>query len=515
MLPVLTPEQSAAWDVRAAEAGIALETLMECAGRAVASVIADRFPERLRQGVLIGAGTGNNGGDGWVVARALHRAGIPTWVAPLPGEGSALHRKVAERARGEGVRTVTPDGPWPNVGLAVDAILGTGASGAPRKPAADLAARLLDLGLPVVAVDGPTGLDLLTGVCYGPARADLSVTFGGLRRGHLLDREDAGSVVVVDIGHPGPDAGWPLLVTDALASAWLPRLQARDHKGTRGRVVVIGGGVGMSGAARMSARAAFGAGAGLVHVIAPGPTVEALVVSEPDVQTLSHDLSLPLNDACRSLIGAADAVVVGPGLGRGAGKTEFVLAVLDLARRAVVDADALIALQGALPALAERAAGRPVVLTPHFGEFRAVFPTEAGSLESDPWSAASLAARACGGTVLLKGVPTVIASNGLPLLTVAAGNPGLATGGSGDVLSGIIGAALAHGLEPQPAAALGAQILGRAADIAARRTTARALRPMDVVAAFADLWRAWEVLRATPPVPRPPVLFELPVPDLV
>ena len=100
MLPVLTPEQSAAWDVRAAEAGIALETLMESAGRAVAAVIADRFPERLRQGVLIGAGTGNNGGDGWVVARALHRAGIPDWVAPLPGEG----KRAATQGGGAGPR---------------------------------------------------------------------------------------------------------------------------------------------------------------------------------------------------------------------------------------------------------------------------------------------------------------------------------------------------------------------------------------------------------------------------
>ena len=158
-----------------------------------------------------------------------------------------------------------------------------------------------------------------------------------------------------------------------------------------------------------------------------------------------------------------------------------------------------------LVALAEGCARRlgeaPAILTPHPGEFRGLFPDLAAQRELDPWGAAEAAAERTRAVVLLKGVPTAVAVSGRPALTVAAGNPGLATGGSGDVLSGIIGTALAQELEPRIAAALGAQALGRAADIAVRRVSARSLRPTDVVAAMGDLWREWEMLRRSPPPP--------------
>jgi NAD(P)H-hydrate epimerase len=155
------------------------------------------------------------------------------------------------------------------------------------------------------------------------------------------------------------------------------------------------------------------------------------------------------------------------------------------------------------------------VLTPHPGEFRTLFPEMASARELDPWSAAAAAAAATGAVLLLKGVPTVVARDGLPPITVAAGNPGLATGGSGDVLSGLVGASLAAGLRPEIAAALGAQILGRAADLGARRVSARGLRPMDVIAALPDLWHEWEIRRRGGITPRPPVLLELPPPIAV
>ena len=487
---------------------------MESAGRAAATVITQRYRDRLGDGVLIAAGPGNNGGDGWVLGRALHQAGIRVWVAPAPGEGSELQRQMVQLATAAGVRTVQPDGPWPNAGLAVDALLGTGASGAPRLAIASLAERLADLSIPIIAIDGPTGLDLETGVTFLPTRADLSITFGGVRRGHLLAREDAGIVVVVDIGHPRPDPAWPVLATDRAAAEWLPQLHARSHKGDRGRVVVIGGHPGMSGAIRMATRAAFGAGAGLVHAVAPAETVSALVGAEPDLQTLSHPLALPIACDLESLVTRADAIVIGPGMGRGAESVEFVLALLELARNAVVDADALTVLQGNVGRLAALAATRRIVLTPHHGEFRTLFPEHAQVQESDPWISADGAARESGATVLLKGVPTVIAREGSTPITVAAGNPGLATGGSGDLLSGLIGAFLAAGLEPELAAAAGAQSLGRAGDFAARRTSARSLRPMDVVQALPDLWRTWDVERRAPAVPRHPVILELEVPQL-
>src|SRR4051812_5651147 len=183
-IPVLTPEQSKSWDQRAVATGIALATLMESAGRAVAVVLSDRYAHLLRNGVLVAAGPGNNGGDGWVLARALHRLEVPVWVASS-GPGTELRERMAGVARGEGVREVAPDGPWPSAAIVVDALLGTGATGTPRPAIAALLARLLDLEVPLVAIDGPTGIDLLTGMVHGLTRADLTVTFGGFRRGHL------------------------------------------------------------------------------------------------------------------------------------------------------------------------------------------------------------------------------------------------------------------------------------------------------------------------------------------
>lgn len=515
LLPVLSPSQSAAWDARAERAGIALGTLMESAGRAAATVLLREFPHAARQGVLVAAGTGHNGGDGWVLARALHRLDVPVWVASLAGEPAPLTAHVATLARAEGLREVAPDGPWPTLGLVVDAILGTGASGAPRAAAAALLERILDLNLPVLAIDGPTGLDLGTGVVHGVTRADITVTFGGFRRGHLLARDEVGDLVVVDIGHPPAEPGAPLFVTDAFAAARLPALHATDHKGERGRVVVLGGDAGMSGAARLAGRAAFAAGAGLVHVVSAADTIAAVRATEPDLQTLMHALSGDVGDELGLLLERADALVIGPGLGRGEGKAAFVLACLTLAKRAVIDADALVALQGRVPELTVLAAERGVVLTPHAGEFRTLFPALASERDMDPWGAAVHAAEQCGATMLLKGVPTAIARTGRPPLTVAAGNPGLATGGSGDVLSGILGAFLARDIETEVAAAVAAQALGRSADLAARRVTARAMRPMDVIAALPDLWREWDVMLRTGSTTEAPVLQRLPKPRLV
>ena len=199
LLPVISPDQSAEWDRRAEQVGMPVRALMESAGRGAATVLATRFPERLRLGVLVACGPGNNGGDGWVVARALPRAGVPVWVAALPPRGD-LPRAVAKLARESGVREIAPDGPWPNPGLLVDAVLGTGARGGPRDTALALVQRLTDAALPIVAIDGPSGLDLGDGVQHGPLRATLTVTFGGYRRGHLLARDEIGDLVVVDIG---------------------------------------------------------------------------------------------------------------------------------------------------------------------------------------------------------------------------------------------------------------------------------------------------------------------------
>jgi NAD(P)H-hydrate epimerase len=407
------------------------------------------------------------------------------------------------------VREVTVDGPWPAAGLLVDAILGTGASGPLRGAVSGLTERLSDLDLPLVAIDGPSGLDLGDGVQHGPLRAALTVTFGGYRRAHLLARDDVGDVVVADIGFPPPDADWPVLFTDQDAIAALPGFRATLHKGDRGRIVVVGGSAGLTGAGRLAARAAFASGAGNVHLMSPESSVAILAAAEPDLQTLAQTLEAPLGPAAHALLDRASAVVVGPGLGTHPERFRLVLEVLRHGKPMVVDADALSAFAGRTEELAAAVQSRAVVLTPHFGEFRGLMPDLAAGAAVDPWGAAEAAAQRLGATVLLKGVPTVVAAPGAPLLTIASGNPGLATGGSGDTLSGLIATFLAQGVPARTAAALGAHVMGAAADLAAVRASARALRPMDVVDALPDLWRGWDPARSALAPVHPPVLHQL------
>jgi NAD(P)H-hydrate epimerase len=247
----------------------------------------------------------------------------------------------------------------------------------------------------------------------------------------------------------------------------------------------------MTGAARLAARSAFAAGAGVVHAVVPDEAMSDIALAEPDVLVFGHPFNVPLAPELRELVARADAVVIGPGLGRDAGRAHFVLALLEVAQRAVVDADGLTVLKTHREALAAIASRIPVVLTPHRGEFRALFGEFADVADTDPWTAVSDATRVSAATVLLKGVPTVIGHGQDAVLTVASGNPGLATGGSGDVLSGLVGAFLAQGLDPRAAAAVAAEALGQAAMFAAQEHGPRTMRPMHVVGAMSEVWRLW------------------------
>ena len=508
-IPVLNASQAAEWDERAREAdGIPSRVLMEAAGRAVAQLVATEYPTVLRAGVLVAAGHGNNGGDGWVAARALRAGGVPVRVSEVEHERSPDCAANRALAMAEGVELVPPDTPWPEVGVVLDAILGTGAAGVPRGAVGELAARVAEYAGPVVAVDGPTGLDLSTGEASGPVRADLTVTFGGVRRGHLLARDWCGKVLVADIGFPPIDPSWPLLLTDADAAALLPPFHATMHKGERGRVVIVGGAEGMAGAALHAASAAFAAGAGLVKVATSPVTVQAAQTVLPDALSVTTALGPGLEPELEEAIGWADALVLGPGLGRGEARDAFVRAVLERAAvPVVIDADALQAGRDSLTAGAA-----PRVFTPHPGEFAAAFPEPAKQLKEDRFAAASAAsAGPSTSVILLKGVPTVIATPERTLRVVATGNPALATGGSGDLLAGFIAAFLARGLSPYDAAGLGAYTLGRSAELASVHHTVRATRPADVLASVPELWR----FLAEPPPYQPPILVELPAPALV
>ena len=343
----------------AVDGGVALATLMESAGRAAAAVLADalRAPAARRRARRRGPGQQRR-------RRLGAGAGAP------PARGAGLGHGAARRAapscasawrrcaRAEGVREVAPDGPWPGVGLVVDALLGTGARGAPRPPMAALLERMLDLEVPVVAIDGPTGVDLQTGIVHGAPRAELSITFGGLRRGHLLARDEVGDVVVVDIGHPPADPAWPALVTDQHAAEWLRRLRSRDHKGARGRVVVVGGDAGMTGAAADGRRARPSArGRGWCTSWRRRRRWPRWCRRSPISRPSRTRFDQPPSEAaarpgaprrCRRDRPRARARCIAPRARRGAGRAR---------RRAVVlDADALVAFQGAVPELAR--AGR-------------------------------------------------------------------------------------------------------------------------------------------------------------
>lgn len=513
-IPVLDAAQAASWDEHArVGAGIPSRVLMEAAGRAVAHVIARDFAPTLSRGVLVVAGHGNNGGDGWVAARALKACGISVYAVDEERERSPDCEANRALALAEGVERFDPESQWPNTGVVVDAILGTGASGEPRGSIGNMAGKVAESRSQVVAVDGPTGLDLSTGQAHGPIRADVTVTFGGARRGHLLQRTWCGTIVVAEIGFPPPFADWPLLVEDRWAGAVLPPFAAAMHKGDRGRVLVIGGDHGMAGAAIHAATTALASGAGLAKIAAHAVTIQAAQELLPDALTVESALGPELEPELEQAIVWADALVVGPGLGRGDERAALVKAVLAATEKPmVIDADALHT--GFETLMAGKS---PRVLTPHPGEFVAAFPDLAKQVSADRFAAATAAATtsavssaAPAPVVLLKGVPTVIARDESPSRVVAAGNPALATGGSGDLLAGFIGAFLARGMDPLDAAALGAHVLGRAAELAARDRSVRSTRPADVTQALPQLWKALE----SPDVPGPPLLIELAPPAL-
>ncbi|MSR07768.1 MAG: NAD(P)H-hydrate dehydratase [Gemmatimonadetes bacterium] len=506
MIPVLTAAQAAAWDAAARTAhGIPGRVLMDAAGRAVAQVVADTFGAALSQGVLLAAGPGNNGGDGWVAARALRAMGLRVLAVEAGERRSPDGEANRALALAAGVESVAPDGQWPAVGVVLDALLGTGATGALRGGIATLAQRVAAFGAPVAAIDGPTGLDLSTGYAWDPIRARVTVTFGGVRRGHLVGRDWCGRIVVVDIGFPSIENDWPMLVDDRWAHDTLPPFHSAMHKGDRGKVLVVGGDEGMAGAAIHAARAALVAGAGMVKLAASDATLQAANETLPDALTVRTTLGSSEDRELADAVAWADAVVVGPGLGRSKERGRLVRGLLKTAKPAVIDADALHA--GA-DSWGTKDGLR--VLTPHPGEFAAAFPHLADLSREDRFAAAERAAVESGATVLLKGVPTVVATGGTRSLVIAAGTPALATGGSGDVLSGFIGAFLARGLGAQRAAGLAAHAMGRAAERAAVINSARAARPADVLASAPDVWKHWaEVAR-----PRLPILAELDPPIL-
>lgn len=457
---LLTAESARAIDRAAIAAGTPEAELMERAGAATAEAIRQRWQPAP---TLILAGPGNNGGDGFVVARCLREAGWPVRIALL-GERTRLAGAAAIAAARwpEGTEALTPDS-LEGARIVVDALFGTGL-GRPLEGAARATIDALNRrDAAVVAVDIPSGIESDTGAILGAAvDADLTVTFFRRKQGHLLlpGRDLAGEIVVSDLGVPGSVyASIPASIFANSPELWenaFPWPAAGSHKYTRGHAVVLGG-TAITGAARLAAHAAQRIGAGLVTIAAEPSVVPIYASWRADL------LVAPVasSDDFRALLAdrRKNAVLLGPGSGADQRLVDAISAALDAGKSLVLDADAFAVLGDRANGLLGRLAG-DILLTPHEGEFARVFGEPVPRLPS-----ALRAARATGGTILLKGSDTIIADpDGRGIINHNA-PPDLATAGSGDVLAGLALGLAANHLPPFLAAAIACWVHGRAASL--------------------------------------------------
>ncbi len=491
MIPIVTADQMRTLDHRTiTEAHVPSLTLMERAGAGVVTHLEERYGPLAGKSIAIVCGKGNNGGDGFVVGRLLRRkkarAQLLLLVAPtdLSRDAKTMYQRF-QRAAGQSAITRPTDVEEIRRRLAasdviVDAIVGTGLSTPITGLYLDAILAINAAARPTVALDLPSGLHADTGSVLGAAvQANLTVTFGlpkiGLYNGSGIDC--SGTVRLVDIGIPAAFVeavgSRLMLLTGAAAHAALPTRRPSSHKGTYGHVGVIAGSVGKTGAAAMAALAALRIGTGLVTVAVPSSVNDVLeaklleVMTLPMPETKARTFARTGLERLLAFAGARDAVVVGPGLTT---HPETVDLVQEFVKRidkpCVLDADALNALAGKASLLTE--CKRPPVITPHPGEM-ARLETEATtqSVNQDRLGTATRFARERGVFVILKGARTVIARpDGLAAIC-PTGNPGMATAGTGDVLTGMVGGFLAQGLSPWDAACAATYFHGLAGDLAA------------------------------------------------
>ena len=431
--PLYTAAEMRAAEERYPDYPDSIPELMERAGTAVAREAMLAYPDARRFACVCGGGS--NGGDGRVAARVLREAGF------------------------DAEETTDVDG----YDVIVDALFGTGFHGEPRPEAAALIERMNAAAAPIVAVDLPSGVDASTGEVAGAVvDADLTVTFHGLKVGLVVapGRFHAGRVAVADIGLTHGQTEHRRVTPQILDA--VPLRRAGDTKYTAGSVLVVGGQPGMTGAACLTARAALRADAGYVTLAVPAESLQVVesIVLEPVKVPWEEGNAL---DVISTAAERARALALGPGLGRGDARRTLVRELLErLELPAVVDADALFELEPV-----ERRA--PTVLTPHTGELARLLGTDSKWVDAHRLEAARSAAERFGVVVLLKGPDTIVAAPGTGVVVSDAGPGSLATAGTGDVLTGVIAAFLAKGLEPQSAAAAGAFAHGTAAALVPHR----------------------------------------------
>jgi NAD(P)H-hydrate epimerase len=513
VLPVFTGEEMRRLDERAIrELGIPGATLMENAGRGAAEAVlawlaASKRPARGRR-VAIVCGKGGNGGDGFVVARWLKRRGVRCDVllaadpAEVRGDAAGKLREL-EKAGGRAVAITNAAALAPvlaRADLIVDALLGTGARAAPDGRVAETICAINASGRPVLALDVPSGVPADgSAPAHAVVRADATVTFAGLKRGLVVSpgRELAGPVSIVDIGvSPAEMArgSTTFLIERADVARHFSRRDRSAHKGTYGHLLVVAGAVGTTGAAALAADGALRSGAGLVTVATPAsqqPIVAGLVVeamTAPLGEGASGFLGARAWPTLTELVSARDAVAVGPGIGLDAQVQDVVRRlVIEAPVPMVVDADALTALVGHLQVL--RNAVAPRCLTPHPGELARLLGIGVPEVQRDRIELARTFAATHRVYVVLKGATSVVATPDGTVLLNPTGNPGMASGGTGDVLTGVVGAFLARGLAPGDALASAAYLHGLAGDIAAARVGEESLIARDVIAALPEAFQ--------------------------
>ena len=453
---IITVEQMRAIDEASAAAGVSTRTLMENAGCAVANEIVRRFPQ---QPTAVLCGPGNNGGDGWVAARALREMGWPVWVETLAPRES-LKGDAADAAKAWSGDTFELGKSGRTAELFVDALFGAGLS----RPLEGDAARLAAI-LPasrVVAIDVPSGVNgddgcPLGDVCF---EAAVSVTFVRKKAAHVLmpGRAWCGDVVVADIGAPeSVVAAQRVTLHENDPSLWtLPWPDADAHKHERGHVIVASGGHTRTGAARLSARSALRAGAGLVTVLSLREALAENAAQLTAIMLREAEGEAAFAEAART----AKAMVIGPAFGTSDAHYKLLLAAMEAQPRCplVLDADAITLLAPLTHGLEAHD-----VMTPHIGEFRRAFPGIWSNVQS-PIEAARAAAAYARCVVLLKGASTVIAAPDGRAIVNTTGTPFLATAGSGDVLAGLIAGLIAQGMGSFDAASAAAWIHGRAGE---------------------------------------------------
>jgi hydroxyethylthiazole kinase-like uncharacterized protein yjeF len=489
---------------------------MQRAGIAAAEEISRRYGERLRNGAVVFTGPGNNGGDGWVVAGALARSGIDVIVfeAVEAKSPDAVAEKSAAAEAVKVVRDTSSLAEHPHSRVVIDALLGTGADGEPRGRIADAIARINALrseGALVAALDLPSGLDATNGSHSACVVADATFSFGGVKRGSLLGRDCCGQIVVLDIGLDDGSAApvtserkeiaaLPWLVDGPWVSTNVPKIRYDAHKGTRKHLAIVGGGKGMAGAAVLGTRAALRSGIGLVRALVAPENVGEILAAAPSA--LIAPWPATAAETSSQISKWADAIVIGPGLGKSDTTRRLVESILgDSTLPVLLDADALNVFDGDADALGSLLKGRPALITPHVAEFSRLSRLDVKDVLANRFDIGIEMARKLGATVLLKGSPTVIFAPDGARYVVARGTAALGTGGSGDLLAGIAGTMLAQALDASTAASCAAWVHGRAAEFCeyVRGTTLE-----DVLYALPRAWNEAEVLL------NPPVLAELP-----